>query len=132
MNRLAYGDVKHVIIAKLDRLGRNVRAARSVIDAFKAMGVALHITDMGGESLSTHGPVGHLILTILLAVAQWEVEEIRDRVTKQLRQPALHPAGASALWLGIIARSILCTAFFAVDRQGRGKAAPLPASLEYP
>ena len=86
MNRLAYGDVKHVIIAKLDRLGRNVRDALSVIDAFKQMGVTLHITDMGGESLSTQGHVGHLILTILLAVAQWEVEEIRDRVTKQLRQ----------------------------------------------
>ena len=85
MQRLAYGDVQHVIIAKLDRLGRNVRDALSVIDAFKARGVTLHITDMGGESLSTQGHVGHLILTILLAVAQWEVEEIRDRVTKQLR-----------------------------------------------
>lgn len=86
MNRLKHGDIKHVVIAKLDRLGRNVRDALGVLETFKQLGVTLHIVDLGGESITTQGHMGKFILTLLLTVAEWEVEEIRDRVTKQLRK----------------------------------------------
>ena len=85
LNRLALGDVRHLVVAKLDRLGRNVRDALSVLETLKQHDVTLHITDFGGESITTQGHMGRLILTVLLAVAEWEVEEIRDRTTKQLR-----------------------------------------------
>lgn len=85
MNRLQYGDVKHLVVAKLDRLGRNVRDALNVLEALEKLGITLHITDLGGESISTQGHIGRLILTILMAVAEWEANEIRDRITKSLR-----------------------------------------------
>ncbi len=85
LNRLKLGDVNHLVIAKLDRLGRNVRDALSVLEFLQEHKVTLHITDFGGETISTQGHMGRLILTVLLAVAEWEVEEIRDRTTKQMR-----------------------------------------------
>jgi DNA invertase Pin-like site-specific DNA recombinase len=86
MNRLQHGDVKHIVVAKLDRLGRNVKDALGVLETFKQHGVTLHIVDLAGESITTQGHMGKLMLTVMLAVSEWEVEEIRDRVTKQLRK----------------------------------------------
>jgi DNA invertase Pin-like site-specific DNA recombinase len=84
LNRLKHGDVKDLIVAKLDRLGRNVRDALTVLELLKTHGITLHIVDFGGETISTQGHMGRLILTVLLAVAEWEVEEIRDRTRKVL------------------------------------------------
>lgn len=85
LNRLRHGDVKHLIVAKLDRIGRNTRDALGVLEFLKAQDIILHITDFGGETISTQGHMGKLILTMLLAVAEWEVGEIRDRTTKIMR-----------------------------------------------
>lgn len=85
MNRLRLGDVKHVIVAKLDRIGRNTRDALGVLEFLKENNIVLHITDFGGETISTQGHMGKLILTMLLAVAEWEAGEIRDRTTKIMR-----------------------------------------------
>jgi DNA invertase Pin-like site-specific DNA recombinase len=82
MNRLRLGDVKHLIVAKLDRIGRNTRDALGVLEFLKEQDIVLHITDFGGETISTQGHMGKLILTMLLAVAEWEAGEIRDRTTK--------------------------------------------------
>ena len=84
--RLRLGDVKHLVIAKLDRLGRNVHDALEVLQFLRERGITLHITDLGGETISTQGHIGNLILTILLAVAEWEVNEIRDRTKKQMKE----------------------------------------------
>jgi DNA invertase Pin-like site-specific DNA recombinase len=85
MYRLQAGDVGHVIIAKLDRLGRNVRDCLGVLEFCKKHEVALHIVDLGGETISTQGHIGRMILTMPLAVAEWELEEIRDRTRKQMQ-----------------------------------------------
>lgn len=85
LNRLKHGDVQHLIIAKLDRLGRNVRDGLSVLETLTSLGVVLHITDLGGETMSTQGHMGRFMLTLLMAVSQWEVDEIRDRTTKRMR-----------------------------------------------
>lgn len=85
LNRLKHGDVKHLLVAKLDRLGRNVRDGLKTIEFLKEHGIVLHITDFGGESFSTQGHVGKFFLTMLLAISEWEVEEIRDRTLKVAR-----------------------------------------------
>jgi DNA invertase Pin-like site-specific DNA recombinase len=85
MNRLRLGDVKHLIVAKLDRIGRNTRDALGVLEFLKENHIVLHIIDFGGETISTQGHMGKLILTMLLAVAEWEAGEIRDRTTKIMR-----------------------------------------------
>lgn len=85
MNRLKLGDIRHLVVAKIDRLGRNVRDALGVLEFLKVQGITLHITDFGGESITTQGHMGKMILTIMLAFSEWEVEEIRDRTLKITR-----------------------------------------------
>ena len=84
MNSLRQGDVKHLIVAKLDRLGRNVRDALGVLEYCEEHGIVLHIADFGGDAMSTQGHMGKLIITVLLAVAEWELGEIRDRTQKRM------------------------------------------------
>ena len=72
LNRLRAGDVRHLVVAKLDRLGRNVRDALGVLETLRDQRIILHITDFGGETISTQGHMGKLILTVLLAVAEWD------------------------------------------------------------
>ena len=83
--RLRLGDVRHLAIAKLDRLGRNTRDVLATLKFLSDQNVTLHITDLGGESITTQGHIGKLILGILALIAEWEVEEIRDRTRKQMR-----------------------------------------------
>jgi DNA invertase Pin-like site-specific DNA recombinase len=85
MNQLKTGDIKHLIVAKLDRLGRNVRDGIAVLEFCKQNDIAVHIVDLGGETITTQGHIGRMILTMLLAVAEWELEEIRDRTRKQMQ-----------------------------------------------
>jgi DNA invertase Pin-like site-specific DNA recombinase len=84
LNRLKLGDVKHLIVAKLDRLGRNVRDALGVLEYCEEHGIVLHIADFGGDAMSTQGHMGRLIITVLLAVAEWELGEIQDRTQKRM------------------------------------------------
>lgn len=86
MNRLAAGGIDHLIIAKLDRLGRDVRDGISTLEFCNQHGICLHIVDLGGETITTQGHVGRLILTIMFAVAEWERKEIGDRTRKQIRK----------------------------------------------
>ena len=86
MNRLRHGDIRHVVVAKLDRVGRNVRDALGFLEFCQERDIVVHITDFGGDAMSTQGHIGKMILTILLAVAEWELGEIRDRTTKVMRQ----------------------------------------------
>lgn len=59
MRRLVLDDMKHLIFAKLDRLGRNVKDALGVLELLSER----------GESITTQGHMGKLILTVLLPVA---------------------------------------------------------------
>jgi len=85
LGRLQHGDVKHVIVAKLDRLGRNTKDFLTTIDHLTKLGITLHIADFGGDSMSTQGHWGRMILTILAAVAEAELGEIQDRTRKRMR-----------------------------------------------
>lgn len=85
LNRLQHGDIKHLIVAKLDRLGRNTRDFLTTIETLDRLGITLHIADFGGDSMSTQGHWGKMILTILAAVAEGELGEIRDRTRKRMR-----------------------------------------------
>jgi DNA invertase Pin-like site-specific DNA recombinase len=84
LNRLQRGDIKHLVIAKLDRLGRRSLDLMTTIERLEKLGVILHITDFGGDSMSTQGHWGKMILTILAAVAEGELGEIRDHVQKRM------------------------------------------------
>ena len=76
--------VRHVIIAKLDRLGRSAMNVLETVRQFGELGVTLHIVDMGGETLTSTGPAGRLLLLILAGVAEFERELIRSRIKDKL------------------------------------------------
>ena len=76
------GEVKAVIIAKLDRLTRNVRDLADLLDRFNQKGVALISV---AESLDTATAAGRLVINIMASVSQWEREAIGERIRDAIR-----------------------------------------------
>jgi site-specific DNA recombinase len=76
------GEVKAVIVAKLDRLTRSVRDLCSLLELFEKRKVSLVSV---AESLDTGSAAGRLVITIMAAVSQWEREAIEERTRDALR-----------------------------------------------
>lgn len=75
-------EVQVVIIAKLDRLTRNVRDLGELLERFQRRGVALVSV---GESLDTGSAAGRLVLNVMASVSQWEREAIGERTRDALQ-----------------------------------------------
>jgi DNA invertase Pin-like site-specific DNA recombinase len=75
------GEVKTVIVAKLDRLTRSVKDLCELLDRFERRGVALVSV---AEALDTGSAAGRLVLNIMTAVSQWEREAIGERTRDAL------------------------------------------------
>lgn len=73
-------DVKALVAIKPDRLFRNTADALSTIDKWDAMGIELHVIDMGGATLATKTATGKMIFTILISVSQFERDITGERV----------------------------------------------------
>jgi putative DNA-invertase from lambdoid prophage Rac len=65
-------------VAKLDRMFRSATDALAILDKLRAMGVSLHMIDLGGDV--TGNGIAKLVFTILSAVAEAERDRIRERV----------------------------------------------------
>lgn len=66
----------HVLIFyKLSRLARNVREGLEIWEAFESVGCAIYICK---ESIDSTTPVGRMIRSILLAVAEMQAEDIAE------------------------------------------------------
>ena len=76
------GEVKAVIVAKLDRLTRSVKDLCELLERFEKRGVALVSV---AESLDTGSAAGRLVITIMGAVSQREREAIGERTRDALR-----------------------------------------------
>lgn len=76
------GEVRMVIIAKLDRLTRSVKDLCTLLERFERRGVALVSV---AESLDTSSAAGRLVLNIMTAVSQWEREAIAERTRDAMR-----------------------------------------------
>jgi site-specific DNA recombinase len=73
------GQVQCVVVVKLDRAFRNTVDCLQTVTEWERTGVALHIIDLGGNSIDTTSPAGRFMLTVLSAAAQMERGMIRDR-----------------------------------------------------
>src|SRR4051812_47548929 len=76
------GQVRTVIIAKLDRLTRSVKDLAELLERFQRRGVSLVSV---AESLDTGSAAGRLVINIMTAVSQWEREAIGERTRDAMR-----------------------------------------------
>lgn len=74
VEKLEIGDT--LVVTKLDRLCRSTKEGLEIIDRLKSNGVKIHILNMG---LIENTPVGNLIITNLLAFAEFERAMIIER-----------------------------------------------------
>lgn len=71
---------RHLVVAKIDRLGRNAEDLLRMWRWASENGVTIHIIDNGGEALTTQGPIGKAIFGLIAVFAEWERAMIQDRV----------------------------------------------------
>ncbi|WP_406857577.1 recombinase family protein [Alsobacter sp. KACC 23698] len=65
-----------VVVTKLDRLGRSTRDVLNIVHELELKGAHVQILD---PAISTEGPMGKVMLTVLGMVAEMELGFIRDR-----------------------------------------------------
>ena len=101
----------HVIVKKLDRLGRNTADMIGIIHDLHARGISIQFMDDG---ISTEGTMGRMVVTILAAVAEAERERILERTNegrraavargvKMGRRPKLPEAAIESLYADVMA-----------------------------
>jgi len=71
--------VNNIVAVKLDRMFRNTVDALVQIQDWTEKKIALHLLDFGGEELNTSTPQGRLMLTMVAAFAEMELDTIRQR-----------------------------------------------------
>jgi DNA invertase Pin-like site-specific DNA recombinase len=85
LHHLRSGD--EVVVWKLDRLGRNTRNLLALIDDLEHRGV--HFRSVT-EGISTTGPMGRAMLTVMSAFAQLERDQLAERTKAGMSAAAEH------------------------------------------
>jgi DNA invertase Pin-like site-specific DNA recombinase len=73
------GKVQAIISCKLDRLFRDASDCLTTTKIWDRKNVALHLVDVGGQSIDTSSTMGRFFLTMLAGVAEMERNMICDR-----------------------------------------------------
>ncbi len=84
------GDVGHVIALKLDRLFRDAADALNVTKAWDNAGIALHLVDMGGQSMNTASAMGRFFLSTMASFAELERNLIGERTAAAMQYKKQH------------------------------------------
>ncbi len=78
IDAIEHGDVRRVVVTKLDRLSRNTRDFLALLDYCDARKVGIVSI---AESFDTGTPVGRAVVTVLMTFAELERKQIAERVT---------------------------------------------------
>lgn len=78
------GNIRHIVAVKLDRLFRDAEDALHQTKAWDAKNIALHLVDMGGQSVNTATAMGRYFLTMMAAFAELERNLIAERTATAL------------------------------------------------
>ncbi len=87
---IASKKVKHVVALKLDRLFRDAEDALHQTRAWDKAGIALHLVDMGGQTLNTATAMGRFFLNMMAAFAELERNLIAERTATALAHKKAH------------------------------------------
>jgi site-specific DNA recombinase len=82
------GKASHVIALKLDRLFRDASDCLAVTARWDKTGVALHLTDLGGQAIDTSTAMGRFFLTVMAGAAEMERNLIKERTRTALAHKA--------------------------------------------
>ncbi len=89
------GDFEIIVVAALDRLGRNTKHMLTLIDELKEFGVT--ITSLR-EGIQFDSPTGQMMLTVISAIAQLERSLISERIRNALAAKALAAKESGSGW----------------------------------
>lgn len=84
LTKLRRGVADGLVIAKLDRLTRNVGDWQRLIDGYFGDKAGKQLFSVA-DSIDTRTAAGRLVLNVLLSVAQWERETIAERTADALQ-----------------------------------------------
>jgi site-specific DNA recombinase len=82
--RLVKPKADHVVAIRLDRLFRDAADALATTKAWDKAGVALHLIDLGGQSMNTASAMGRMMLTMMAGFAEMERSLIAERTRAAL------------------------------------------------
>lgn len=89
LRMLREGRHKHLIVPKIDRLGRSAMDVQNTIHTLREkLGVRAHIIDLGGQHFDTGHPLSGMIIAVLAYAAQMELDRIRERIKTVLDHKA--------------------------------------------
>lgn len=75
-----------LVVTKLDRLARNVTHMGEILEQIEAKGAGLVILSIGSETVDTSTATGKLILNMMVSVAQFEREMMKERQIEGIKR----------------------------------------------
>jgi len=84
MDMLSEGDT--LVVTKLDRLARNVMQMGELLQQIEAKGAGLVILSLGSETIDTTTVTGKPILNMMVSVAQFEREMMKERQVEGIKR----------------------------------------------
>ena len=75
-----------LVVTKLDRLARSVAHMGDILEQIESKGAGLVILSLGSERIDTTTATGKLILNMMVSVAQFEREMMRERQVEGIKR----------------------------------------------